>query len=345
MDDHRKIAISKIADILSGAEILTPSIDLWKTIYNNAGQSKLFEKYSDKLETKVVPYGYGADERYLYQNDYCYTALLETFFSLEDEQEMIRFMNSIVCKIRINRVFPKNIEEKLEEDDYSLTYERYFEIDEFISNLSLEEKNVVLRKYATYSFETFSQNLHLIGLDICLNDIGGLTILPFSDSIRESEFDFSLLMVWLRTNYENIADSYIDAVRAYSSGDNVGCITHCRNIITGIYTTKKDPQRKWMDGLKKICANDKNITNVDANKIHTYVYNANSDDNNLRYQYPRYNLIYRLYAYSCALGAHINEANTTPSGIDFEIVKPEDALMCLRMTEDMLIWLYQGGIC
>ena len=33
----------------------------------------------------------------------------------------------------------------------------------------------------------------------------------------------------------------------------------CRNIITGIFSSQKSEQRKWLDGLKKICHKDKNI--------------------------------------------------------------------------------------
>ena len=192
--------------------------------------------------------------------------------------------------------------------------------------------------------QVFLQNLHLMGLEVCFDDKSNLTVLPFADSIRESTFDKSILMAWLQNSFANISETYSNAVKAYSNGDSVACITHCRNIITGIFSTQKDPQRKWMDGLLKVCANDKNINNAPLNKLHTYVYNANADDVNQRYQYPRYNLIYRLYAFSCALGAHINEGNATTVGVDFEIVTAEDALMCLRMTEDLLIWLYQSNL-
>ena len=118
-------------------------------------------------------------------------------------------------------------------------------------------------------------------------------------------------------------------------------ISHCRNIITGIFTYKKDEQRKWLDGLKKVCYKDKNIINVQANKIGEYNYNANSPDVNARYQYPRFNFIYKLYSFTCALGAHINEGNVSDATVDFEDVTLEDAFMALKATEAVLIWIYQ----
>lgn len=344
LDSYREIAISKIADILTSNKFLFPAVDLWKIIYRNAGQSKLYDQYKNMLDTKIVPYGYGADERYLYHNDSCYTALLETLMHLEDQQELIRFLNSILDKLSLVAVFHEDIENNLKTDGYRYRYDHFFDINEFIASLKPEEKNKVLRKYPSLNFKSLLQNLQLLGFDVCLDQDNYLIALPFSDCIRGSKFNTSLLDVWLHSEYENIAKSYTNAIRSYSNNDSVACISHCRNIITGIFSTKKDPQRKWMDGLKKVCANDRNINKIDANKIHTINYNANDANENNRYQYPRYNLIYRLYAFSSALGAHINEGNTTSEGVDSEIALPEDAFLCLRMTEDMLIWLYQNSI-
>lgn len=39
----------------------------------------------------------------------------------------------------------------------------------------------------------------------------------------------------------------------------------------------------------------------------------------------------------------LNEGNVVDSSVDSEVATMEDALFALRMTEDMLIWLYQTG--
>lgn len=52
-------------------------------------------------------------------------------------------------------------------------------------------------------------------------------------------------------------------------------------------------------------------------------------------------ILYRLYSFTCALGAHKNEGNMTISGVDHEETDIEDALLALRMTEDTLIWFYK----
>ena len=117
----------------------------------------------------------------------------------------------------------------------------------------------------------------------------------------------------------------------------------CRNIITGIFSSQKSEQRKWLDGLKKICHKDKNINNVQANKIAEMKYNENSNEASERYQYPRFNFINKLYVFTCDLGAHINEGYTENGEVDLEEASIEDALWSLRATEDMLIWIYQTG--
>ena len=39
--------------------------------------------------------------------------------------------------------------------------------------------------------------------------------------------------------YFNVYESYEAARKAFANGDAVGCITHCRNIITGIFSYKR----------------------------------------------------------------------------------------------------------
>ena len=56
---------------------------------------------------------------------------------------------------------------------------------------------------------------------------------------------------------------------------------------------------------------------------------------------PHSNPILQKKPLLCALGAHINEGNIVGSDIELEEVSLEDAFLALRMTEDMLIWLYQ----
>lgn len=338
MDSIQEIAISKIADILSDSNLVIPQIDIWKKIFNNAGVSDLYENRAPQFTTRVESYGYNAHEKNYYHNEMCYNGLYETFKELlYDKKSFLKLLGSIANKISIYSIFIEDVEKEFKRE---FPRAKGIYLDEILNSLDMAQKNLLLSKYANDNFKLLRNNCNLLELEICF-DQGGLNVIPFTGGVRESTFDSSILLQWLSSNYGNIAESYTDAIKAYSNQDEVACISHCRNVITGIFSYKKDEQRKWLDGLQKICHKDKNIMNVTANKIGSYNYNANSDKHEEQYQYPRFNLIYKLYSFTCALGAHINEGNIVGSDIELEEVSLEDAFLALRMTEDMLIWLYQ----
>ena len=331
MDNIREIAISKIADILSSSNLIIPQVDIWKKIFYNAGLSEYYEKRSPQFTTKIESYGYTDSERNLYHNEKCYNGLYETFKELEySQEEFLKLYNSIALKFSPYGLFSETVEKATKK-----TY-----IDEYLEKIGVAAKNNLLNEYPSKAFQALQSNINMLGLNISFTD-DGLSVMPFTDSLSESSFNNNVLLQWLSVKYSNISTSYIDAVKAYSTGDDVGCISHCRNVISGVFSYKKEEQRKWIDGLQRICNRDKNISNVIANRIHEYKYNANSTDPNSRYQYPRFNLIYKLYSFTSALGAHINEGNVNGESIDFENTTLEDAFMALRMTEAVLIWLYQ----
>lgn len=340
MDSIQDIAISKIADILSSSNLLTLEVDIWKKIFYNAGLSEYFQQRKPQFTIRVESYGFSPSDVNYYNNERCYNGLHETFIDMvitNSNEELFNLLNNIVSRLNLYRVFKEDVDE-----DLSRNYHRFknMYLADYLKEFGIQQKNEILMKYPSKVFKQLRTNVNILGLDICFDE-EGLCIMPFTGSLRESSFDNSVILQWLSERYENIAESYIDAMKAYSAGDEVGCIAHCRNIITGIFTYKKDTQRKWLDGMQKVCYKDKNIMNVAINKIHEYKYNANADDVNARYQYPRYNLIYKLYSYTCALGAHKNEGNINEAGVEFEDATLEDAFFALRMTEDLLIWLYQ----
>lgn len=169
-------------------------------------------------------------------------------------------------------------------------------------------------------------------------------VVSFQNIGSESDFDLNFINQWLEVKYSDISECYTNARKAYGNGDFIGCITHCRSIITGIFSIKKDDGREWYNGLQKVCHADKNILNIQqSKKISKIRYEVHSQDINERYQYPRFNLINKLYVMTCDLGAHITEGNIDDGVVDSEVASMEDALWVLRMTEDMLIWLFQTG--
>lgn len=338
MDKVQEIAISRIADILSSSNLIIPSVDIWKKIFNNAGLSDLYEARSPQFTTRVESYGFRPDEKNYYHNEMCYNALYKSFKDLKyDRENFLKLLQCIVEKININCIFINDVERIIKKENPQI---KNMYIDELINYIGIADKNSILTKYANKNFKVFRSNCNILELEVCFDD-EELGVFPFTGGVRESSFDNSILVQWLERKYTNVAESYTDAIKAYSNEDEIGCITHCRNVITGIFTYKKDVQKKWIDGLQKVCNKDKHIDKVIANRISSFHYNANSSNENDRYQYPRFNLIYKLYSYTSALGAHINEGNVTDNSVEVEETTLEDAFMALRMTEDMLIWLYQ----
>lgn len=339
MDTTQKIAISKLADILTDSNLLIVNKDMWKRIFNNAGQSNMYEDFSNRLVETSTEINW---KIFYNHNDRSYSALNEIFSNLQESpEEFIILLNSIIDKFNVDNIFVDDIKKRL---GIKARNHEIFDIKIYLKNKDIEEKNSLLYQYSSDSFKLFKSNLNMLNLDVIyLED--NLKVIPFTNRNTESNFSINILEEWLGRYFPNIQRNYGDAIKAYSNGDAIGCITHCRVTITGIFSHFKDGQRKWKNGLLKACIKDKNISNINRiDDIPTLKYNENSDVINERYQYPRYNLIYRLYTFTCALGAHASEGNITDRGIDNEETSLEDAFMAIRMTEDILIWLYQTKV-
>lgn len=341
MDNIQEIAISKIADILSSSNLIVPQVDIWKRIFNNAGLNDLFNERIPQFTTKVVSYGYGADERNLYHNELCYNALLESFLELYYEfDSFTRLLNSIATKTSLCHIFNQNFESFIKKKK---PFSKYISIEEYISSIHTDERNLLLKEYPSKDFQALRININMLGLDFAfISD--DFSVIPFTAPIQGENFDNNLVYQWLVSKYSKVAESYESAKKAYGNGDSVGCLTHCRNIITGIFSYKKDTVSEWVKGLQTVCAKDKNILSITSPKnIPTFKYDSHSTDINKKYHYPRFNTIYQLYVFTCDLGAHSNEGNLIDGAVDSEDTDMFDAYMGLRMTEDVLIWLYQNG--
>ena len=52
--------------------------------------------------------------------------------------------------------------------------------------------------------------------------------------------------------------------------------------------------------------------------------------------------MYQIYSFLSDLGPHKDEANLLNGQVDYETPTMKDAIMGLRFTESILIWLYQN---
>lgn len=346
MDNIKEIGLSKLADILSTNDLIEPEPYIWEKIFNHAGLSSEYDSANGRLTTITDEFQSRLEGQTIYcHNGHAYKYLYEIFIDLyegddRDKRKFFCLINSIVEKIKSYKIFSKKLDGKIKKE---YRY-RSISYDEYLETKSASEKNKLIKEYSSKAFKKLQATLNMLELDLHYSE-DGLKVKGLTNHTETTSFDDSVLVTWLNSNYPNIAERYSQALDAYGEGKPIACLVACRNIIEGIFCYKKEPQCNWTNGLKKACNKDKNISNVKVSKLLKINYNAHSEDEDERYQYPRFKLIYKLYSYTCALAGHIDAGNILETGVvDHEEVNLEDAFFGLRITEALLIWLYKSNV-
>ncbi|NLI63963.1 MAG: hypothetical protein GX367_04435 [Bacteroidales bacterium] len=334
MDSIQQIAMSKIADVLSSGTLIYPTPDIWKKIFYNAGQSELYEENSIKLHIRCVD----SWNQIYKHDDRCYSALLDIFsYTIEDLAVFTKIVNSIVSKINMYSIFNDDVFRAFRNTS------RGFDLDVELLKCDFERKIKLLDEYSNQDFKYLKSNLNILGLDITFDEVRNNQLIVSSFSFIEKAEDKSTMVTWLEQYYPNILESYEAAIKMHGEGNSVECLINCRNVLTGIFSYNKDEKTKWYSGLQKACKMDKNISNIKSpSNIPNWRCNPNNEDINKRYNYPRFKTIAQLYSFLSDLGAHKDEGNIIDGIVDHEKPEISDALLGLRMTEDVLIWLYQN---
>lgn len=342
IQNSQQIAISRIADLLSHENLILLENDIWKKVFYNAGEIELFNKHKFSLKMKEVSNGWDSGYEH---NDRSYSALQEMLSELILEPEKLnKVLSSIASKINKNYIFSEDINNKLK---ISVWRSGHFDIIEHLKNKDLSYRLDILDKYPSSSFKSLRNNLNLLGLDFTFD--GGedveLILIPFSS--LEGSKDKTLITEWLSKKHLNILGSYESALKAWGNGDDIGTLQHCRNVITGIFLhsieVEDEDKKKWVAGLQVACKMDKNIMNIeDPGTIKDLEYKLHSKKPNEQYKYPRFKLIYHVYSYLSSLGSHANEGPKVNGVPNCEEANSADALLGLRMTEEVLIWLYKN---
>lgn len=334
MDNLDEISLSRIATILNKQTILpTNNNSLWERILSNAGQSELYMRFSSSLN----PYSYNGR----WQNDNpvfneFYSAvksILKIVYSNGDNLEEFNLLiSSIVEEININNIFEDDLVDRF-------GYE-YWNLDEYFKRTSDEECIRFIKEESKNDFQVLLNNLNILNLDFTYSN-GKLKLIPFTEQFTQISRNPSLLVEWLNNNYPPIANLYQEAIENYIDGEPISCISNCRNIITGLFSHFKDDGNKsWVKGLQKL-STDTNIENINVpNNIMQGSANKNipfETDN--EFKYSRFKLFYQLYSLTSDLGPHISEAQKIGGVLYPENTTLNDALLSLRMTEDVLIWV------
>ncbi|MCY8233699.1 hypothetical protein [Priestia endophytica] len=338
MDRLDEISLSKIATVLNKQTIVhTDSNSMWERILSNSGQSQLYYEFSRFLN----PYSYNNNwknyNRHFEEFFSAINSILKIIYSKgKNIEEFSLFIGSIIEEVRVENIFEDNIGDVIYEKC------RHYDLSGFFGESSDDECIKLIKEESREDFQTLLKSLHVLNFDITYSK-GGLKLIPFTEQSNQVSRNPSLLDEWLNKNYPSIAEMYQEAINNYSSGESVSCISNCRNIITGLFSHFKDNGSKsWIRGLQKL-STDTNIENVKvANNIMQGSANKNipfETDN--EFNYPRFKLFYQLYSLTSDLGSHSTEAPKIDGVLCPENTTMNDALLCLRMTEDILIWVIE----
>ena len=147
---------------------------------------------------------------------------------------------------------------------------------------------------------------------------------PYTEGALEREKDVSYLVNMLQKYNSELITYYTEAISTYGNSEYQGCISNCRTLFEKIFKYE-DNDGNYQKGILKITKEEvsSNPPRLSINGIFNYWLNNQKGFN-------RYRLFITLYSLMSALGPHGEE-----------IPSKSDALMCLRITEDILIWYFQ----
>lgn len=281
-----------------------------KTILKCAGLGDFYDKYSQYFEP------------YCYKNGYTNKSTSYRIFD------------------GLNSIFEDLLKEKKEDDILALLKELGEHIPDSI--LNNEERYGV-------KFNKLCQLYKLLGLEIVKTEIGeclfGIEVGPYLTDRNQVIQSFGMER-WLRDKYQDVYDAYESALNSFSVGDLGLSIESCRTTLTGIFSKFKGvpfQDSKWQLGMATITGDFKGTQSSDRSQmtaIKNEIEAMNKKDiaeffgENLNGNYKKTKAIYSIYSIMSDYGTHRMEGTA-------EVAKNEDALMMIRMTSDILVWIYQ----
>lgn len=256
-----------------------------------------------KNENKLIVRRSEKDNEEYEHSSECYSVLNDIFLNLDEFSQFIKLIQSITENMDMYSVFHKDINVKMNITFYMT------DILEHLKRKYLSYRLYILDKYPGSDFSILRNNLNLLGLDFTFNEGEevGLIVVPIS--LIEKSKDRSNLIGWLNNKYSNTLNFYEKAVKSYVSCDGVGTLKFCKNAIKEILSNEDND-------IKKITQHEKVYGFSKAIKyLNLYLEDLEVDENTV---------------------AAINQVK------DEEVIGQHDALLGLRMTEDILTWLYQN---
>ncbi|AJD31624.1 hypothetical protein FDE98_07125 [Clostridium sporogenes] len=163
--------------------------------------------------------------------------------------------------------------------------------------------------------------------DIFYNDVYNYFLKHYTIGEADRQNDISLISSVLNSKHPEIFKIYNEAISTFGNGEFKSCIDNCRTVFEAFFKKLDVDNNVYNKGIlnatgEKIIDNGANLESI--NKIFNYWLTNKKGAN-------RYRLFITMYSMMSGLGTH-GEDNP----------QKDDALMCLRMTEDVLIWCFHN---
>lgn len=192
---------------------------------------------------------------------------------------------------------------------------------------NIEESNfLILKNYLEIiGYELTKEHIE----DEYYNDYYKYNLTISSSGVFERQEEKSFLLVAIEQKHSDLLPYYLEAISNYGNSEYKSCLDNSRSVFEGFFR-KLDSNNDYAKGI--LTATGENIIDnsntqlTSIKKIFNYWLENRKGAN-------RYRLFVSMYSAMSGLGTHGEEIPTK-----------EDALMFLRMTEDILIWCLHHGI-
>ncbi|MGL4873038.1 MAG: hypothetical protein ACRC30_00090 [Clostridium sp.] len=154
------------------------------------------------------------------------------------------------------------------------------------------------------------------------------SLLNYIDGVNERQKDVSYLLNMINEKNNGLITYYEEAISTYGNAEYQGCISNCRVIFEKIFAALDTVNNDYAKGIlistkESVPVGSSTTPKMSSKGIFTYWLENKKGFN-------RYRLFVTMYSLMSALGSHGEEIPTK-----------EDALLTLRVTEDILIWYFQ----
>ena len=305
---ENEIILARIADIIKTAGFFKRLNSEFLARFKCVGLAKYYDKYSECFD----PFWYNNWNGRVYENS---NDQYNVFFGLDS-------------------VFTDLYRESKHDDIIKLLAElpKSFNVH-FITENLLDKFSELQRLY-----ELLGLHIEMVG--DCDDDTAKFEVSAFTKSNIDRVDEMFSVEAWLNTNYSEVYEAYESAIDSYKNGSAGACIESCRTCIVSLFSKFQGTEEfaTWLRGVFTVSGDSNNSTLDDLVTMKNKLNKSSVDlatffDENKCGKLAKTKAIYTIYSMMSDYGTHRNESSV-------EIPTIEDALLCLRFTETILIWVY-----